>query len=166
MYKLKAGTISDIEDIWMIIERTWLESRISGLDRVEMIKMLDLTHSIKKIRAEILNNYQRYILISEREAPVAFASYSVTGVHPPDFQIHKMYNLPSTEGKGYNKVLISHIEHLAIDRGCRKLTVNVKQEEKKQYFESLGFLATQKPDTAEQITEQKTFTMVKVLTKA
>ena len=130
MYKLKVATVNDIEDIWTIIEKTWLEGQIGGIERKEFISTLNLTHSINKIKLEILNSYQRYILVEEKNNSVAFASYSVSGGHPPEFRIHKIYNLPSTEGQGYNRILIAHIELLASNRGCRKLSVIVRHLEK------------------------------------
>jgi|GEM_PF-1760714 len=162
MYKLKVATVNDIEDIWTIIEKTWLEGQISGIERKELINKLHLTHSINKIKLEILYSYQRYILIEEKNNSVAFASYSVSGGHPPDFRIHKIYNLPSTEGKGYNRILIAHIETLASSRGCRKLSVIVRNQDKKEYFESLGFTAADHPETPQGISESG-YTMVKVL---
>jgi N-acetylglutamate synthase-like GNAT family acetyltransferase len=163
MYTIKKGTVNDIESIWMIIERTWLESQITIKDRPELIRMLNLTHSIKKIKLEILNNYQRYILVQEKECPVAFASYSLGEIHPPDFRIHKIYNLPGTEGKGYNKILILHIEGLAIERGSRKLLVKVGLLEKKEYFESLGFSEITHPANPDAFKPDNGFTMVKLL---
>jgi N-acetylglutamate synthase-like GNAT family acetyltransferase len=158
MYKLKVATVSDIEDIWTIIEKTWLEGQLSGLERRELISKLNLTHSVNKIKLEILNSYQRYILIEEKNNSVAFASYSVSGGHPPDFRIHKIYNLPSTEGKGYNRILIAHIESIASSRGCHKLSVIVRHQQKKEYFESLGFTASNHHEIPE-----VGYTMVKIL---
>jgi len=129
--------------------------------RMELIKRLNIAHSVTKIKLEILNAYQRYILIEEKNCPVAFASYSLNGHHPPDFRIHKIYNLPGSEGKGYNKILISHIEALAMERGSAKLSVLVRQREKKEYFESLGFSASLCQDTG--VNAELEFTMVKQL---
>ncbi|MGA9648954.1 GNAT family N-acetyltransferase [Pedobacter sp.] len=163
MYNIKVATVYDVEDIWTIIERTWLESSISALAKSELIKLLNITHSTQRIKTEIQNNHQRYILVMEKDFAVAFASYSASQNYPHNFRIHKLYNLPSVEGKGYNKVLISYIERLAMDRGCHKLSVVVKENEKKQYFESLGYAASDNNGSPIASETLPGFTMVKIL---
>ena len=162
MYKLKTGTVNDVDEIWQVIEQTWLDSRTSGEERRALINLLNITHSIGKIKAEILNNYQRYVLVVEDGSAVAFASYSSTGIHEPSFKIHKIYNIPSVQGKGYNKILIRYIEELASNRGSKQLSVHVAENEKRIYFEALGFLAKEKSQTNHK-SEQQGIEMIKIL---
>ena len=139
MYSLRTGTVKDVEHIRQIIEMTWLHGRLIEAERFEVIRMLDITHSIDKISFEILNYLEHYILAVENGTVVAFASYSVTPLHPPDFKIQKIYAIPPVFEKDYHKILIKHIEGLAHERGSKHLKVHIPENVDKAYFESLGF---------------------------
>ena len=142
-YQLKAGTLNDIEDIWQIIEKAWLQGQIDESEKDKLILRLHITHSIEKIRMEILNREQHYIMLIENECSVAFASYSFNHRYPADFSIHQLYNLPSAESKKYIQMLISHIEILALQQGSKHLMIQTAKKEQSKYFESLGFYSSQ-----------------------
>lgn len=162
MYKLKTGTVNDVEDIRQIIEMTWLDLHSIETERAALVSMLDITHSAEKIKFEILNYYQHYVLVVEDDRSVAFAAYSVAGLHPPDFKIHKIYHLPALLIRDYNKILIKHIEELAYQRGSKHLTVHIPENVNKAYFEALGFLVHSKAGSAYN-SIQKGFEMIKNL---
>lgn len=138
-YQLKTGTVHDISDIWQIIEKAWLQGQLNAATEEKLRVQLHITHSIEKIRMEILNHEQYYIILIENENCVAFASYSFNHSFPADFSIHKLYNLPSAESNKYIQMLISHIEILALHQGSQHLIIQTAEKEQSKYFESLGF---------------------------
>ena len=137
MYRIKTGTLNDVEEIWSIIEKT-LESEFE--DDTERRKQLDffyLTHSIKKIELEIMNNYQHYILLFRLNVAEAFAAFSILGKYPSYLKIQKIFHHGDNEKDA--EALIDYMEELGKKRGLNRMVIQLIGEERRVFFESKGF---------------------------
>jgi len=137
MYRIKTATLNDVEEIWSIIEKT-LESEFE--DDAERRKQLDffyLTHSIKKIELEIMNNYQHYILLFRSNVAEAFAAFSILGRYPSYLKIQKIFHHNHNEKDA--EALIDYMEDLSKKRGLNRMTIQLISEERRFFFESKGF---------------------------
>jgi len=137
MYRIKTGTFSDVEEIWTIIEKT-LESKSD--DAAEGRKQRDLfylTHSIKKIELEIMNNYQHYILLFKGDIAEAFASFSILGKHPSYLKIQKMF--PFSKDEEVPEALIGYMQELGRKRGADRIIIQIIGEEQRNFFAAIGF---------------------------
>ena len=102
--------------------------------------MLDKLYSTAEITKQIAQNLQNFILLIEDEKPVGFASYSSLEEHPEAYKLHKLYCLPSTQGKGYGKALLAFIIDKARAAGKTVLELNVNRyNNAKLFYEKMGF---------------------------
>jgi len=151
MYSIRYGTVDDVSNIEQIIERAWLKSNISIDEKQNILQSLIKLYPKDQIIFEIQNQVQFYLLLMEEDMPMAFVSYSISDTCPADFRIHKVYSLPESQGKGYEKILIAKVEEIAIEHGGDLLFIYLKGRNKKtEYFEALGFSPWNKKKTSDE----------------
>lgn len=81
-----------------------------------------------------------FILAAEDEDPVGFASYELNYDGTSKTKIHKIYILPSQQGKGTGKTLIGYIAEEARKNNQQALLLNVNKNNIAQHFyNKLGF---------------------------
>lgn len=87
-------------------------------------------------------------LIAEREGhPVGFAGYSLTDPQNRIFKIHKLYVLPSEQGKGTGSIFISYIAAVAREEEGQFLELNVNRGNPAfNFYKKLGFSIFQEVD--------------------
>jgi len=79
-----------------------------------------------------------FILVRRDDEEVAFAGYSIEGQRI--LKIHKIYILPSEQGKGTGKNLIKHLTSLAKDLNVEILELNVNRANPAlNFYEKQGF---------------------------
>ncbi len=79
-----------------------------------------------------------FILACENNEPVGFASYQE--IKPFVFKLHKLYVLPSQQGKGTGRFLLDRIMAAIKPVGKATLQLQVNRENKARHFyEKLGF---------------------------
>jgi hypothetical protein len=121
-YILKTATLNDVEDIYNIMDHTWNAGTLktdAGLE--EQHRLFRLLHSQTKIRLEIMNNHLKYLLIKQENITIAFASYASTGIHTRGLKVHKMFAEPGERVSYYQKLLLDHIEKIALAHGITHL---------------------------------------------
>jgi len=140
MYFIRKATIVDLEIIREIAEQTWWTAYSPILEEDQIRFMLGDIYSVEKITSQLINNTQTYLLLIEDEKPVAFAAYSPREEDPEIYKLHKLYCLPSTQGKGYGKILINEVINKTIEAGKQVLDLNVNRYNKaKNFYEKMGF---------------------------
>ncbi|ASU32696.1 GNAT family N-acetyltransferase [Mucilaginibacter xinganensis] len=149
MYTIRKATLNDVETIIDIAEKTWWPSYSPILEKEQISFMLGEIYSVAKIKLQIDNSSQIYLLLLEDEKPVAFAAYSPREENPEIYKLHKLYCLPETQGKGYGKVLINAVAHKTIEAGKHILDLNVNRHNKaKSFYEKMGFEVAYEEDIA------------------
>src|SRR6202008_1160650 len=109
MYSIRQATLSDLETIIEIAERTWWATYSPILEKEQIEFMLNKIYSVESISAQLEQGTQTYLLLIEDDQPVAFAGYSPREEDPDIYKLHKLYCLPETQGKGYGKILINKV---------------------------------------------------------
>ena len=100
----------------------------------------DTIYSGEVLKELIGKNKQNFLLLSEAGIPKAFAAYSPREEDPDIFKLHKIYNLPETQGKGYGKALMEAVVEQVKNAGKNKLELNVNRANPAQFFyQKLGF---------------------------
>jgi GNAT superfamily N-acetyltransferase len=147
MAEIRNATLQDVFIIKEIAEKTWWPTYSSILAKEQLQYMLDLIYSAESLKEVMNNKSQHFIILSEDEIPVAFASY---GMRPEDEKIgklHKLYALPETQGKGYGKLLIEEVKSRLYDQNVRTLDLNVNRFNKaKSFYEKAGFTVLREED--------------------
>ena len=101
--------------------------------------MLDLIYSEASLQKQMNDNHH-FIIVHEGDQPVGFASYSETG--PQIYKLHKIYVLPTQQGKGTGRFVIDQVVRTIKARGANRLQLNVNRNNKaKDFYEKLGFAA-------------------------
>ena len=149
MFIIKIATVNDVETIRQIADQTWWVTYGPILAEEQITYMLTEIYPADKIRNQIENNLQTYLLLFEDGKPVAFASYSPREENADIYKLHKLYCLPVTQGKGYGKILINEVAQKTIDAGKKVLELNVNRyNNAKTFYEKMGFAIAYEEDIA------------------
>ena len=144
---IREATVNDVETIRHIANETWLPAYGAILSKEQLAYMLAEIYATDKITSQIINNEQTYLLLFEGDDPVAFAAYSPREEKADVYKLHKLYCLPSTQGKGYGKQLIDKVCADVLAAGKTILELNVNRYNNAKYFyEKLGFVVVNEED--------------------
>lgn len=147
MYAIRQATLSDLETIREIAEKTWWATYSPILEKEQIEYMLNKIYSAENISAQLEFGTQTYLLLIENGKPVAFAGYSAREEDPEIYKLHKLYCLPETQGKGYGKVLINEVAQKTVEAGKHTLDLNVNRHNKaKNFYEKMGFSVAYEED--------------------
>jgi GNAT superfamily N-acetyltransferase len=115
-------------------------------DLVQLVELLD--RELHQIYGKEMSNYTPHntlssihtaIVMYEDSIPVACGAFRV---HEPDtIEIKRMYVRNGRRGKGYSKILLLELEHIAREQGYTTsiLETGIKQEVAMQLYGSLGY---------------------------
>jgi GNAT superfamily N-acetyltransferase len=149
MFHIRQATTTDVETIRQIADETWWAAYGPILAHEQIAFMLGEIYSAEKVTDQITNNLQTFLLLIEDEQPVAFAAYSPRDEDPEIYKLHKLYCLPSTQGKGYGKILIDEVCKRTLADGKHTLDLNVNRYNKaKSFYEKTGFEVVYEEDIA------------------
>jgi len=109
--------------------------------------MLELIYSKDALTGQIENLHHSFILIYENEQAVGFASYSPKEPGLPVFRLHKLYVLPTQQGKGTGKALLNYILDEIKQAGATILELNVKRDNPAiDFYKKQGFKIAKEVD--------------------
>jgi N-acetylglutamate synthase-like GNAT family acetyltransferase len=149
MYTIRTATVNDVDTILQIADTTWWATYSAILDREQIEFMLAEIYSAEKIKKQVANNLQTYLLLEEEGIPVAFAGYSPRDENSDIYKLHKLYCLPQTQGKGYGKILINEVAEKTREAGKEILELNVNRyNQAKSFYEKMGFTVAYEEDIA------------------
>ncbi|MFD0750401.1 GNAT family N-acetyltransferase [Mucilaginibacter calamicampi] len=141
MPDIRAATVDDVETIRQLADAIWRPTYSPILSPEQLDYMLAEIYSTEKITTQITQGQQTYLLLIEDGVPVAFAGYSPREEDADIYKLHKLYCLPSTQGKGYGKLLIDKVCADVIAAGKNILDLNVNRYNRaKSFYEKLGFV--------------------------
>lgn len=123
-----------------IAEKTW-PTTFAGILSPEQIQyMLNMMYSLDSLSRQVNEGHHKFILVSEQEKFIAFASYETNYLGKAITKIHKIYILPQSQGKGLGKELISYIRAKAVAVESISLRLNVhKNNLAQRFYNKMGF---------------------------
>jgi len=136
---IRRAKIDDATVIHTLANEIWW-SAYSGIISDEQIRfMLEDMYSEPALKQQLDGN--REFLLAERDStPMGFAEYSFIEPAKKVFKLHKLYVLPSEQGKGTGKKLLEHIIGLAGMQGGSILELNVNRGNPAvSFYKKLGF---------------------------
>jgi len=135
---------SDIPLIREMAYHIWPVTYGSILPPRQIEYMLELIYSEKVLHEQMTTNFE-FILVYDGLHPVGFASYSLT--EPRLYKLHKIYVLPSQQGKGTGRFIIDELVKSMKTKGATTLRLNVNRNNSAKFFyERLGFAITKEED--------------------
>jgi GNAT superfamily N-acetyltransferase len=140
MFLIRNAVAADAPVIVDLANQTWWSTYSEILSAEQIQFMLNIIYDTDKIRQQIENGTQQFLILEEDGQAVAFASYSPREEDADIYKLHKLYCLPQTQGKGYGKVLIEFVADKVRAAGKQLLELNVNRYNKAMgFYEKIGF---------------------------
>lgn len=140
MVEIRLANSNDAQTISRLAEQTWYLAYQDIISPEQIKFMLSELYAVEKIRSQISNSSQKYVLLMESDAVVAFAGFADRDEDPEILKLHKLYCLPQTQGKGYGKALINWVIQTAIAEGKAAVDLNVNRlNEARFFYLKMGF---------------------------
>jgi len=165
-YRILPVTPDEYETIRQIAHATWPDTFKDILTGAQIDYMLRMMYSRQAIEEQVAKGHVFHLLVeaqrgnqnanpnpdylkavTTRFKPVAYVSHEHDYL-PSTTKIHKLYALPSVQGKGYGKALINKVAIIARNAGQEKLRLDVNYQNKAVgFYEYLGFEKVGRFDT-------------------
>lgn len=137
LFNIRPATTADIPLIRDLTFRVWPQTYAGLLSPGQIDYMLDMMYSEASLRKQMEEGSQ-FILIHERDEPVGFASFQE--IKPATWKLHKLYVLPTQQGKGTGRYMIDRIKEEIKTKDAKSLQLQVNRNNKaKTFYEKLGF---------------------------
>lgn len=129
----------DLIHVQSIAQQTWPDTFGKILSKPQIEYMLSLMYSLETLEKQMDEGYQ-FFLTEEDGKKLGFAGIEVNN-EPNKTKIHKIYILPTAQGKGIGKKLIQEIKDIALANDQTRLLLNVNKYNQGAiaFYEYLGF---------------------------
>jgi ribosomal protein S18 acetylase RimI-like enzyme len=139
MMRIQEATSEDIPVIQRIAYTTWPPTFGEILSKEQIDYMLTMMYSREALEMQMSRGHT-FILISDEHQPLGYASYELYSSNTSLTKIHKLYLLPSAQGRGIGKTLIDTIKNIARAKEQSGLTLNVNIHNKAiSFYQHYGF---------------------------
>ena len=146
MSRIRLIDASEVTEVTKLAHLIWPDTFRDILKPEQLHFMLEWMYNPQTLASQLESGHQFYLLENEL-GNIGFLG--VQAFHPSSDQlkIHKLYLLPSQQGKGYGKLLIDHAVSVAKSKGISKLTLNVNRFNKAvQFYHNVGFHIAKEED--------------------
>jgi ribosomal protein S18 acetylase RimI-like enzyme len=133
----KAGP-ADITLIRQLCFSIWPQTYASIISQEQIDYMLELMYSEAALLKQMTEEANQFIIVYDNNIPVGFASYGE--VESTTWKLHKIYILPTQQGKGTGKFVIDYIISTIGLMGATSLQLQVNRHNNaKTFYERIGF---------------------------
>ena len=142
---IRKATKQDLTTIHTLAHEIWWPTYQSFLSKEQISFMLNKSYSEAALE-EQMNENVIFLLGERNDTAVAFAGY-LLNLTNRICNLHKLYILPSEQGKGTGKTLINHIMEISQEAGANILELNVNRNNPALgFYKALGFEIIQEVD--------------------
>ncbi|MFN8251268.1 MAG: GNAT family N-acetyltransferase [Ferruginibacter sp.] len=135
---VRKASVGDIPLIRELTFATWPQTYASLLSGEQIQYMLEMMYSESSLKKQMETDGIVFIIVYDENIPVAFAAYNE--IKPQVWKLHKIYILPSQQGKGTGRFIIQYILDEIKSQNARALQLQVKRDNPAQHFyKKLGF---------------------------
>ena len=140
MITVLPATATDFDTICSIAHETWPIAYGEILSKAQLDYMLGAFYNDTALKESVSQKRHHFVLANEGNQTLGFASFEWNYDHQKQTKIHKIYILPSAQGKGVGKILIDYIATEARKQGSLTLCLNVNRFNKAiTFYEKMGF---------------------------
>jgi diamine N-acetyltransferase len=137
MFSIRHATATDINLIRELTYKVWPQTYASIISPEQIEYMLEMMYSPASLAKQMAGGAQ-FIIVYEKEIPVGFASYQQ--VKPAMYKLHKLYVLPSQQGKGTGRYIIDYLCNEIKENGGLILQLQVNRRNKaRDFYGKIGF---------------------------
>ncbi len=141
MLSIREAGITDIPLIRELCFKIWPQTYASIISKQQIDYMLEMMYSEKSLHHQLINEGCRFLFVYDKNEPVGFASFSE--IEPTIYKLHKIYILPTQQGKGTGKFVLEYILNSIKPEGATILRLQVNRRNNAKFFyEKLGFAVT------------------------
>lgn len=145
MLSVQKATVADIPLIRQLTFAIWPQTYSNIISKEQIDFMLGMMYNSATLQKQMEEEGCTFIIVHDNKEPVAFASYNET--EPQLWKLNKIYILPSQQGKGTGKFMISYIVNEIKSLGAKALQLQVNRQNKaKDFYEKLDFKIIQTAD--------------------
>jgi GNAT superfamily N-acetyltransferase len=143
---IRPADLDDINTIGFLAQQIWPDAYGAILSPEQLKYMLKLFYSPNALRKQMLDDRHQFLIVELEEDPIGFASWSISG-EPSTVKLHKLYVLPTLQGKGLGRALLQFIFETLRPQGAATLRLNVNRHNKaRQFYERMGFAVVGEED--------------------
>ena len=125
---------------------TWPDTYGKLMSEEQFNFMMNWMYSLESLQKQLAHG-QVFLLAREQNTEYGFVSYEVNYEGSSKTKIHKLYVLPSSQGKGVGKLLLTHIAEIARSKSNTALILNVKRDNPAvDFYQRVGFSITDTVD--------------------
>ncbi len=142
MIEVTQATPSQLPIIQKIAHDTWPHTFGEILSAAQIAYMLDWMYSLSALEQQITEAGHVFLLAKDTEQAqyVGYASYETNYQQAQKAKVHKIYILPTCQGKGVGQALMNIIQEQATQYGNHTLTLNVNRNNKAvTFYQKMGF---------------------------
>ena len=140
---ISAESADHLRIVQEIAHQTWPSTFADILSKEQISYMLEAMYNSKTLKEQSASGSQNFLLIQDKDFFYGFASYVLNYAQSSSAKIHKLYLLPSAQGKGLGKLLIEHVENIAQSQKQKHVTLNVnKYNPAIGFYKKLGYQIT------------------------
>lgn len=147
MIEIKEASGQEIEVIRQIAHETWPVAFAGVITSMQITYMLSQMYSVESLRRQMASGHQFLIAWEDEQDALGFLGYELRYGGLPTLRIHKIYVLPSAQGKGVGSLLIQEVTDIAREHHHDRLNLNVnRQNPSVGYYRHIGFEVVREED--------------------
>lgn len=137
-FEFRFANTSDIPLIQESNLQVWPQTYREILSEEQISYMLEMMYSTASLTHQMEEEGCVFILMYDGNTPIGFASYSE--LEPHEFKLHKIYILPTVQGKGAGKSLLEKVIAEVKKQNGKSISLNVNRFNKaKSFYERMNF---------------------------
>ena len=144
MLTIRHTTIADIPLIRELTYKVWPQTYLDILTSEQIGYMLEIMYSPASLEKQMKDGCC-FIIVYNDNNPVGFASYQL--ISKEVAKLHKIYVLPSQQGKGTGNFLLKYLIEQVKKLGAISLQLQVNRNNTaKVFYEKMGFSVIEEAD--------------------
>lgn len=134
------ATTDHIYNIQVLSNVIWPATFSNILSQEQISYMMDMMYSTSSLEKQINELDHHYLLAEEDGEYLGYLSYELNYKGTPITKIHKIYVLPSIQGKGVGRLFIDAVSKLALKNNNTLLSLNVNRYNRAiDFYKRMGF---------------------------
>lgn len=134
------ATTDHIYNIQVLSNVIWPATFSNILSQEQISYMMDMMYSTSSLEKQINELSHHYLLAEEDGEYLGYLSYELNYKGTPITKIHKIYVLPSIQGKGVGRLFIDAVSKIALKNNNRLLSLNVNRYNRAiDFYKRMGF---------------------------
>lgn len=147
MISFREAGIESLDIIRRLAYEIWPSAYTELLGDGQVKYMLKKFYSVSSLQHQLNALKHQFIIVSDDEDSVGFASFSAHGDDSGVYHLNKIYVLPAQQGKNTGKQILDYITDLIKSNGACALQLNVNRYNKALHFyEKYGFKIIREED--------------------